>query len=168
MEYQNCPVLYKKLAKTFRGHQKLQLALQLHVLNKEVLGYDEPTNLRLEVDPSVFFGDLDGTGKQIIKSYCVVIVTQNLHPRGLNILLVVALQKRDTLQLMALIPSVWIRDVIDHEGIIVAVENGHVLLARFLLGSPDRKGTFPPNHHRFIGGVGMGAFNGFSFSSRTQ
>jgi hypothetical protein len=50
--------LVPRLAEPFRGHQKLQLALQLHILNKEVLGYDEPANLRLEVDPSVFFGDL--------------------------------------------------------------------------------------------------------------
>lgn len=70
---------------------EFQLSVDLHLEGVEILRDKKPANLRDKLQPSVFLGDFFGAWKQIDQGGFPVRLAQDLDMRGLEILVIVAL-----------------------------------------------------------------------------
>ena len=108
---------------------ELRLAREPHMLGDEVHRHKEPSDLSHECNVAVFLCDFDRARKQIHDGREPICLRQEHYARGLQILFLLPLQKRNALQLIRQVPPERETDIVHGDRIIVAHPVREALLA---------------------------------------
>ncbi len=110
------------------------------------MGEDNPTDLRLELDSSIFLADFRRQGKQIDYDRAFFPL-EHLNPDRPHILFPLALQSGKILQGLAQLfgsaLEIAAGNAVDGDAIAVAVQRGRFDLVRFQFREPNRKSALP-------------------------
>src|SRR5579862_511325 len=127
---------------------KLQLVLEDHLLEIEILGKLELSDVRVEIQVLIRFREFLGSRKQV-ENHRAFLAAQDLHFRGLQILLVVALDRGVLLKLgcqgLGVAAGDSAGDPIDRDPVVFLFHGRRVHVFRLQLCFANRQGAFP-NH----------------------